>query len=62
MYVNEFGVYFVLTDPPTIVTNMPSSLRLLAGDSAVIECNATGNPQPRVIWRKDETEDVYCKF
>lgn len=50
------------TDPPKIVSNLPESLRLLAGISAIIECNATGNPQPRITWRNDLTEIVYCKY
>lgn len=60
-FINNLHSIFI-ADPPKIVSNIPSELRLLAGDNAIIECNATGNPQPIVRWRNDATEIVYCKY
>lgn len=48
---------FCTIDPPAITTEIPHTLRVMPGDEHKIDCAATGNPQPSVVWRKSDTVD-----
>ncbi|KRX52098.1 Protein sax-3 [Trichinella sp. T9] len=50
--VKEFEVTTVSPGPPQILEH-PSDEIVAAGDSVTLNCKATGNPQPQVIWFKD---------
>ncbi|KAL1233400.1 Protein sax-3 [Trichinella pseudospiralis] len=51
-YDDEFEVTTVSPGPPQILEH-PSDEIVAAGDSVTLNCKATGNPQPQVIWFKD---------
>lgn len=38
--------------PPTIEAG-PTDVTVLYGQSAVLECESSGDPQPAVLWKKD---------
>ncbi|KRY45577.1 Protein sax-3 [Trichinella britovi] len=48
----KFEVTTVSPGPPQILEH-PSDEIVAAGDSVTLNCKATGNPQPQVIWFKD---------
>jgi len=37
-----------------VITNWDEKLEAIAGDDVVISCEATGNPTPRISWRKHQ--------
>jgi len=45
------AVYLLLV-PPMIEGVSPLYRTVVVGDPVELECNATGTPQPRVIWQK----------
>lgn len=58
-YVRHIRVYFLYhIDPPAITTEIPHTLRVMPGDEHKIDCAATGNPQPSVVWRKSDVVDT----
>jgi len=47
-------VKFFVPVPPDIVSDESSAdLSVQEGDNATLYCRATGNPPPRVTWRRD---------
>lgn len=49
---------FCTIDPPAITTEIPHTLRVMPGDEHKIDCAATGNPQPNVVWRKSDVVEI----
>lgn len=56
IYTSFLSVPYI--DPPAITTEIPHTLRVMPGDEHKIDCAATGNPQPSVVWRKSDVVDI----
>lgn len=48
------GRIFLLVKDPLTVFVEPKNVTYAMGDSARLSCSATGKPQPRLEWRKDQ--------
>lgn len=52
----------MLAVPPDIVNEDSSAdLAVQEGEDATLTCKATGNPQPRVIWRREDGEMILIR-
>lgn len=50
------------TVPPDIINEESSAdLAVQEGEDATLTCRATGNPQPRVIWRREDGEMILIR-
>lgn len=48
--------------PPDIVNEDSSvDMAVQEGEDAALTCRATGNPLPRVIWKKDDGDYIYIR-
>lgn len=48
--------------PPDIINEESSAdLAVQEGEDATLTCRATGNPQPRVIWRREDGEMILIR-
>lgn len=48
--------------PPDIINEESSSdLAVQEGEDATLICKATGNPQPRVTWRREDGEMILLR-
>ena len=48
------SMYFtIFIDPVKIINDIPEKLSTIVGDSASIECSASGRPLPSLSWYKD---------
>lgn len=60
--VAQIMEYCVVTVPPDIINEDSSAdLAVQEGEDATLTCKATGNPQPRVIWRREDGEMILIR-
>lgn len=51
-YINSFSEILLFSVPPSLDPG-PTDVTVLYGQTAVLECEAHGDPHPTVLWRKD---------
>ncbi|XP_068677246.1 receptor-type tyrosine-protein phosphatase S-like isoform X2 [Montipora foliosa] len=49
-------INLTVIDPPRILTQLPSELTWIEGDTEELNCATDGKPKPKVTWRKDGRE------
>lgn len=55
-------LFFCHAVPPDIINEESSAdLAVQEGEDATLTCRATGNPQPRVIWRREDGEMILIR-
>lgn len=55
-------VFVCLTVPPDIINEESSAdLAVQEGEDATLTCKATGNPIPRVIWRREDGDIILIR-
>lgn len=48
--------------PPDIINEESSTdISVQEGEDAVLTCRATGHPQPRVTWRREDNDYIYIR-
>ena len=53
---NQFPMSAV---PPDIINEESSAdIAVQEGEDAILTCHATGNPMPRIIWRREDNEAI----
>lgn len=56
------GRAFLLVKDPLKVVVEPENLSFVEGDSARFTCSATGKPQPRLEWRRNQHKITVRNF
>ncbi|XP_038141624.1 protein turtle homolog A isoform X1 [Cyprinodon tularosa] len=54
-FQNGTWTFLSITAPPVFIKTPPTFVEVLLGDSLTLSCGAHGNPQPTVVWHKDES-------
>jgi hypothetical protein len=48
--------------PPDIITDESSAdLTLMEGENATLSCHATGNPEPKITWRRENGQPLMLR-
>lgn len=58
----KIEIAFEFTVPPDIINDeSSSSMAVQEGEDAALTCKATGNPTPRVTWKKEDGDHIYIR-
>ena len=63
-YISKFmatinSVSLLYAVPPDIIDKKSSGdLIVLEGDDVTLECRAKGHPQPTIIWRREDSQEI----
>lgn len=50
------------TVPPDIITDESSpDLTLMEAENATLSCHATGNPEPKITWRRENNQPLMLR-
>lgn len=65
-FFNLFGPALTISSRPTVppdIINEESSadISVQEGEDATLVCRATGHPQPRVTWRREDNDYIYLR-
>lgn len=54
--------WFIFSVPPDISDQMTvSDVTVSEGENATLTCKAVGHPQPRIIWKREDGENIILK-
>lgn len=58
----KIEIAFEFTVPPDIINEESSvDMAVQEGEDAALTCKATGNPIPRVTWKKEDGDHIYIR-
>ncbi|KAI5708477.1 hypothetical protein M8J77_023403 [Diaphorina citri] len=60
--INQIG-YLDVTIPPDIMDDdPPDGYMVMEGDSITLRCRATGIPEPKVEWRREDNKNIVLRY
>lgn len=57
----KFFFFFFLVSPDIINEESSADLAVQEGEDTILTCKATGNPTPRVTWRREDGDMILIR-